>query len=98
MSECWYSVQDYPAWVDLQNTFEQMFIARGAPDDWALFERRVPGGKGESEIALCAPERSLPLFTSPGGWSRREIEGDGWAQLVGHADAHEKFGVQIGKN
>ena len=77
----------------IQDPFEAIFIARGAPQDWALFCRNTRDLK--NVVFLLTPGASEISPSLRGRWT---TVGDPtqyyWSLLVGKGDPFKRFGLQ----
>jgi len=87
-------VTAFPGDCTIQDKFDLLFMAERKPRECALFCRTTKDFT--SEIFLLTPGAGKYAKLLPGDW---DDAGDpreyGWTLLVGHAGAHEDFGLSI---
>jgi hypothetical protein len=74
--------------------FEKLWTAMGAPERMALFART--SSEYTAEIWLLTPEAATAFGDKlPGIWTDApDPAALGWSLMIGHADAHRKFGLR----
>lgn len=85
---------DFPG---IQIPFEALFLARGAPEEMALFSRTDESRAFEVFLlsAGAAPHRNALR----GDWRRAENPSlFGWALLVGRSGAHQRLGLRAARD
>lgn len=88
-------VMDYKEAAAYQDLFEEAFTAMRAPKSVALFSR----GMVESTMLLPPGAGEIWERFSPNGWQDcPDAPTHKWSLLVGHADAAETFGLQMGSD
>ena len=79
----------------IQERFEELFMAVGAPEDAALFCRTSPDF--QSEIFLLTPAASKFASSLGGAWEDVDPFPHKWILLVANGDPR-KFGLTIGQD
>jgi hypothetical protein len=77
----------------IQDSFEALFFALGAPLGMALFSRTTDDFK--NEIFLLTPDAAKHSGALPGEWADAGDPSEhGWSLLVGGDDPLKRFGLQ----
>ena len=80
-------------WTALQQQFEVMQLAVGAPEHLAMFAKSDPGETG-AQIFITGPGINVIEAASPGGWvDSGPPSGGGVSLLVGSGDPWTYFGI-----
>jgi hypothetical protein len=89
-------VTAYPGnFAGIQDTFETLFLAQGAPDNMALFSRT--SDDFEHEIFLVSPAAAALTDYLEGEWTDAPDALDHvWSLLIANGNVSEKFGIRIG--
>jgi hypothetical protein len=83
----------FPGDLGIQEAFETLFFALGAPLGMALFSRTTEDFK--NEIFLLTPDAAKHSDLLPGEWADAGDPSEhGWSLLVGGDDPLNRFGLQ----
>ena len=79
--------------LGIQEEFDTLFFALGAPEGMALFCRTSDNFK--NNIFLLTPDAAKYSDGLPGEWvDAGDPSVHGWSLLVGSHDPHKRFGLQ----
>lgn len=89
-------LMDEAEWLAFELAYELVFQMLGGTKDAALFSEHMP--RSGERLALIPSYRAAVVeAASPGGWYDLDAtSGHDWRLIVGHGDAPQAFGVQLG--
>jgi hypothetical protein len=89
-------VEDFPGNQAIFDDFERLFVAAGAPQDMALFDRSTDDFTKHVYVLTPAAAAAFP-FVGCVQWGPANLHHiaseKGWSLAVGHASAREDFKV-----